>query len=57
MMAAMADQRSAVAAVLLIIGRIRLATLKYIRYFYEMYLTAENRQQAADDLEISENRQ
>lgn len=45
MMAAMADQRSAVAA------------LKYMRYFYEMYLTAENRQQAADDLAISENRQ
>ena len=31
--------------------------LKYMRYFYEMYPTAENRQQPADDLAISENRQ
>ena len=31
--------------------------LKYMRYFYEMYPTAENRQQAADDLAISDNRQ
>ena len=31
--------------------------LKYMRYFYELYPTAENRQQPADDLAISENRQ
>lgn len=31
--------------------------LKYMRYFYEMYPTAENRQQPADDLAIFENRQ
>ena len=32
--------------------------LKYMRYFYEMYPeVSENRQQLADDLSLSENRQ
>ena len=31
--------------------------LKYMRYFYEMYPNAENRQQVADELVIIENRQ
>ena len=31
--------------------------LKYMRYFYEMYPEAENRQQLVDDLSASENRQ